>query len=211
MNSKKMWLALIIIFVSGIIIGLVSGLAIGRRRSFSGFSATGRFRNRIISNITHKLELDDEQHAQTEKIINAMAEQIRRYQTEQRPKIKAVIDKAMGDIAKLLTPEQLQEFTEMRAKTARYRHSHRRGREGREWSEDREHRRRDSERKRYNDKISPTRSLGPQNPSNSLNASGPARTSNYSNLSGPKNSSSSLNSSGPAKASNSLDSLGPAQ
>ena len=137
-NSKKMWLASIIIFISGIIIGLVSGLAIKPHQPSFGFSSAGRFRNRIISNITRQLALNEEQHAQTEKIINAMAEQIHSYQTEQRPKIKAVIDKSMSDIEKLLTPEQLEKFIEMRAKIAKH-HSGRRERkgfEGRRYSRD---------------------------------------------------------------------------
>ena len=129
MKSKKMWLAVITIFISGLIIGLVSGLAINRHRSFSRFSSSGRFRNRIIGNLTRQLALNDEQQAKTEKIINAMSEQIRRYQTEQRPKIKAVIEKSMSEIEKLLTPEQLKKFFVMRAKIAKHHRGRRHGRE----------------------------------------------------------------------------------
>jgi hypothetical protein len=130
MNSKKMWLAVVTIFISGVIIGLVSGLAINRQRSFLRFPLAGRFRNRITNNLTHRLELNAEQQAETEKIINAMAEQIRNYQTIQRPKIKAVIDSAMSEIEKLLTSEQREKFIAMRAKMAKHR-GRRYGRQGR--------------------------------------------------------------------------------
>jgi len=129
-NSKKMWLAVVTIFISGVIIGLVSGLAINSHRSFARFPFAGNFRNRITNNLTHRLELNAEQQAETEKIINAMAEQIRHYQTIQRPKIKIVIDSAMSEIEKLLTPEQRDKFIEMRTEMAKHR-GRRYGRQGR--------------------------------------------------------------------------------
>jgi hypothetical protein len=121
-KSKKMWLAFAIVFIAGIVIGVLSGALVMHRSTRNGRQMSSRFKSRMLMHMTQRLDLDVEQKEQAKTIISLMMEKIYQQQTEQRPIIKAVIDTALSDIEKILTEEQKIKFNKMKIEMAKRRH-----------------------------------------------------------------------------------------
>ncbi|MCF6177348.1 MAG: hypothetical protein L3J71_16465 [Victivallaceae bacterium] len=120
-KSKKMWLAFTLVFIAGIVIGVLSGVIVMHQSSRAGRPMPSRFKSIMLMHMTQRLNLTVEQKEQVKPIIGLMMEKIHQHQTEQRPVIKAVVDTALSDIEKILTEEQQIKFNKMKFEMAKRR------------------------------------------------------------------------------------------
>lgn len=127
MNSKKLWVAFSIVFLSGIAIGVVVGLFVKPQTSPPERKMPEMMKMRLFRHISEELEFTPEQQVVAQKILTKMSEDIRKFQSDQRPKIKSIIDTAFAEITKILTDDQKVKMTELQERMAKYHNMRREG------------------------------------------------------------------------------------
>lgn len=134
MKLKKMWIAFAVVFLSGIIIGVVGGIF------FSAYFNPGKenekrrqgwLKMHLLRRMSDELQLDLNQRTAVEKILHDMTKSISDIHAGQRPIIKEVIDKSFADIDKILTEDQKMKFVVMQQKMAETREKYRHERDRR--------------------------------------------------------------------------------
>ena len=113
---KKIWIAFIVIFFSGIAIGIVCGMALKHSLSKKKCRQHGIMKMRLIRHISSELKLTSDQQASVDKILSTMTEHVSALHAEQRPKIRNIIETAFDDIDKVLTEKQKIRMAELKKK-----------------------------------------------------------------------------------------------
>ncbi|MFH0879953.1 MAG: hypothetical protein V2A34_09590 [Lentisphaerota bacterium] len=115
MKKNQLWLAAVILLISGGIIGFISGATVARiqivRTIQQGPDAV---RQVVMKRLTRKLSLNQEQQASVSQTVAAAQVQLSILREEQKPKIKLIVQKAVEDMKKVLTPEQQATLDQMR-------------------------------------------------------------------------------------------------
>jgi Spy/CpxP family protein refolding chaperone len=124
-NSKSRWqlrAAAAMIFVLGFAAG---ALALNAYRAWSrgGASRQDRFEQ-----MAERLKFNDEQKTQVQKILGDTREQLQALRKESEPRVNEIRRQADERLQKVLTPEQWQQFQQLRNETRGGRE--RRGRDG---------------------------------------------------------------------------------
>lgn len=126
-NSKSRWqlrAAAVLIFVLGFAAG---ALSLNAYRAWSGRGAQASREGRF-EQMAERLKLKDEQKTEVQKILGDTREQLQALRKESEPRVNEIRRQADERLQKVLTPEQWQQFQQMRDETRSGRE--RRGREG---------------------------------------------------------------------------------
>lgn len=126
MAKWKIWVALLMLFVSGVLIGSV-GTRMYVRHKLSGIFSRERpaVRNLFVRRLTRELHLTREQRKEIEEIANRAAEKFYKLHTQHRSEVEIIFDQSASTMKEHLSPAQQEQFNELR-KRMKARHERRR-------------------------------------------------------------------------------------
>jgi hypothetical protein len=114
MKNGKIILGIILVFVLGVLCGLLSSHIMNRYRIESILSGKGQSREEFIfRKLDHKLGLDAGQKDQIRAIIHETHEEIRTLRNRFKPQTEAIIANSQARISLLLNPEQRKKYEQM--------------------------------------------------------------------------------------------------
>ena len=118
MAKWKIWVALLVLFVSGVLIGSVSTRMYVRHK-LSGIFSRERpaVRNLFVRRLTRELDLTREQRQEIGQIATRAAEKFHELHSEHRSQAEALFDQSASEMKKLLSPAQQEQFEELRKRT----------------------------------------------------------------------------------------------
>lgn len=128
MAKWKIWVALLVLFVSGLLIGSV-GTRMYVRHKISSIYSRERpaVRNLFVRRLTRELDLTREQREKIEEIASRAAEKFHNLHTQHRSEVEVIIDQSASEMKKHLSPAQQEQFDELRK---RMKAQHKRRRHG---------------------------------------------------------------------------------
>ncbi len=109
-NSWQVRAAAVLIFVLGFAAG---ALALNAYRAWSRGGASVSRQDRF-QQMSERLKLEGEQKSQVQKILGDTREQLQALRRESEPRVKEIRAQADEHLRKVLTPEQWQQFQQMR-------------------------------------------------------------------------------------------------
>jgi hypothetical protein len=115
MAKWKIWVGLLVLLVSGVLIGSV-GTRMYVRHKISGIFSQERpaFRNLFVRRLTRELDLTREQREEIEEIASRAAEKFHKLHTQHRSEVEVIIDQSAAEMKKHLSPAQQEQFDELR-------------------------------------------------------------------------------------------------
>ncbi|MHB8174461.1 MAG: periplasmic heavy metal sensor [Nitrospirota bacterium] len=113
MKRWKAVLGIIFIFLLGAIAGGIISSAVYRHRQPWGKPHS---REQVVRKLSHKLNLDANQRAQVEAIVNDAHNQMRDMRRAVQPKIDSILTDAQAKIRAVLRTDQKQEFNKLVAR-----------------------------------------------------------------------------------------------
>ena len=113
----------VVTVVATLIVGFLIGVVADRfwlsRHPIRGARTQHFVTERIVKRLDGELHFTDQQRAQVTQIIQARQQRISALLGGVRPQIRAQIDQANTEIAKILTPEQRTKFEQMKMRVHR--------------------------------------------------------------------------------------------
>lgn len=113
MNKLKPWLVVLLVFLAGVVCGVVGTRAVVRHAVRAAVQKPEQIRQRIENRLASHLALTPEQRAQAHEILLAAQQEIQGLRAELQPRYLGIVDRAEAEIAALLTPEQRAEFEKL--------------------------------------------------------------------------------------------------
>lgn len=114
MNNIKAVIGIILVFLLGTACGGIITHMVnrGRLESFIKGGAESR-EEEIVSRLTRKLQLDQQQQGQVRSIIHENHTAIRQVRNQYRPQIQAIMEQGQARISVFLRPEQQEKFRQI--------------------------------------------------------------------------------------------------
>jgi len=113
MKNPKAWLCVVLIFIAGIVIGMIAG----HRMTLSVMQKASRdpayLRQMIVKRLSCKLDLSEDQRKSIEGIITDSQVSIRDLRGEVEPRFADILKNAERQIAEVLNAEQQEQFRRM--------------------------------------------------------------------------------------------------
>lgn len=114
MKSSKAIAGVVLVFVLGILCGILATHLMYNYRIESILSGRAQTREEVIVNrLDRKLGLDKKQEKQVRAIIHETHEQIKVLRNQLRPQTETIIEKAQAKITTVLTPGQRTRYEQM--------------------------------------------------------------------------------------------------
>jgi hypothetical protein len=128
MAKWKIWVALLVLLVSGVLIGSV-GTRMYVQHKLSGIFTRERpaVRNLFVRRLTRELDLTREQRMEIEKIASRAAEKFHKLHMQHRSEVQVIIDKSTSEMKKHLSPAQQEQFDELQKRMKAQRKRQKRG------------------------------------------------------------------------------------
>jgi len=128
MSKWKIWVGLLVLFLSGVLIGSV-GTRMYVRHKISGMFAKERpvIRDLFFRRLTRELDLSKEQRQEIEKIASRAAEEFHALRGQHRGEAEAILDQAVSEMRKYLSPEQQEQLERIRKRMKTWRKRRRHG------------------------------------------------------------------------------------
>jgi Spy/CpxP family protein refolding chaperone len=111
--SKTKVLALAVLLMT-FVTGMGVGVFAAHMHILYGGPGAERFPHAMVNRLDRRLDLDDAQRRQVEEIIQRHHHAIDAIWSGARPRVRAEIEAANAEIARVLTPEQRARFAKMR-------------------------------------------------------------------------------------------------
>ena len=113
MKSFKPALLLLLVFLAGIVVGVIGTRAVVRQVIRSVVANPNLFWTRIERTLTADLKLNAEQRARVHQILAETHDRVKTLRNEYQPRLLPVIEQARSDINAALTSEQRAKFDKM--------------------------------------------------------------------------------------------------
>ena len=110
MKSLKIWLLLALVFLAGVVAGVVGTRAMVRHAVQNAILHPEKFQVMLERNLTRKLELDNGQRVKLHQILAATHTDMKNLRREYQPRFFEVVSNAEGQITAILTPGQQAQF-----------------------------------------------------------------------------------------------------
>lgn len=114
--SKTTFIAILVVlvtfgagFAAGLFTGHMTALRVFRPERLPEFATRA-----IVNRLEHRLDLTDAQRTQVEEIVHRRHRAINRIRGNVEPQIRAEIEKANQEIERILTPQQREQFTQLK-------------------------------------------------------------------------------------------------
>jgi hypothetical protein len=122
MSKWKIWVGLLVLFLSGVLIGSV-GTRMYVRHKISGMFAKERpvIRDLFFRRLTRELDLSKEQRQEIEQIASRAAEKFHTLRGQHRGEAETILDQAVSEMRKYLSPEQQEQLERIRKRTKTWR------------------------------------------------------------------------------------------
>ena len=110
-----MWSAFILVFLSGIVIGVVIGIMVAHSpdQAKNNHKRQKMVKIRILRNMSSRLNLTADQKVQVEMILDNMTKNIASIHADQRPVIKDIIKQSFDKINLILSDDQKEKLRRM--------------------------------------------------------------------------------------------------
>lgn len=116
MKRIQILLAITLIFISGVVVGAVGGLALAHRHIVSIIEGGPEaVREVVMRRLTRVLDLTDEQRISVEAVVADAHEQIITLRRRHQPEAEEIIGTAVADIKRVLSDEQKAELDAIHA------------------------------------------------------------------------------------------------
>jgi Spy/CpxP family protein refolding chaperone len=115
MKQFKSWLLLALIFLAGMVVGVVGTRVVVRHFVRDAIMHPEKVQAVMERNLTRRLRLDDGQQSKLHQILSDAHGEMKALQREYQPRIFEVVSNADGQIAAILTPEQQAKFEQLKA------------------------------------------------------------------------------------------------
>jgi hypothetical protein len=114
MNNRKAIAGVVVVFVLGILCGILATHLHYNYRIESIISGRGQSREEmIIKRLDRKLHLDEQQESQIRAIVHETHRELRALRNQFRPQTEAIIEQSQARISAILTPEQRKDYDQM--------------------------------------------------------------------------------------------------
>jgi Spy/CpxP family protein refolding chaperone len=120
MKSLKIWLLLALVFLAGVVAGVVGTRAMVRHAVQNAILHPEKTQVMLERNLTRKLELDNGQRVKLHQILAATHSDMKNLRREYQPRFFEVVSNAEGQITAILTPEQQAKFDRLLAEKLPY-------------------------------------------------------------------------------------------
>ncbi len=114
MSSTKTKLVAVAVILVTFVAGLAAGVFAAHMHILYGGPGAARFPHAMVNRLDRRLDLTDAQRKQVEEIINRRHANIHTMWATVRPQVRAEVERANDEIARVLTPEQRARFEKMR-------------------------------------------------------------------------------------------------
>lgn len=127
MKDLKIWIGLLVLFLSGVSVGAFGTWIIAERRIMESFAHDRPpFHQAVMRRLSRDLNLDDSQRPRIEKIVIQTQEELRALRESTLPERHRIMERSLGAMKLELSPEQQKKLEEIHEKV-----EERRGRKGR--------------------------------------------------------------------------------
>ena len=111
LTSWKIYLGMLVIFISGLVIGS-AGTGILLKTRFHRFRQAGveDKQDRVMKMLNWKLKLNEQQQTRIRPIVGELLQNFSRLHSKVYPEIEVLMDQAVEEINKELTPDQQQKL-----------------------------------------------------------------------------------------------------
>lgn len=117
MARWKIWTGLVVLFLSGAVIGgAVTHCWVQAQFESRWESSSQAKRPWMLQRLTRKLDLTDGQKAGLEPIVNQAQEELFALRAQQQPQVEAIWGRTLAAIKPVLTPEQQPKLAEFQQK-----------------------------------------------------------------------------------------------
>ena len=116
MKTFKLLLLVLLVFLSGVVSGVVGTRIVVRRVMGEVILHPETVQPRIERTLAFQLRLDNDQRAKLHVILSDAHEQLQALRKEYRPQVILVLSHANDQVAGLLTPEQRARFEQWKDK-----------------------------------------------------------------------------------------------
>jgi Spy/CpxP family protein refolding chaperone len=110
----KNTLLAVVVLVLTFVAGMAAGIFAAHMHILHGGPGAARFPRAMVNRLDRRLDLTDAQRKQVEEIVNRRHANIDEVWGGVRPRVRAEIEAANEEIARVLTPEQRARFEKMR-------------------------------------------------------------------------------------------------
>lgn len=114
MKRIKPWLVLALVFLAGLVLGVVATRIAVRKFVQTAITQPDKLRDRIELRMSRRLALTPEQREKVHTALRQAQERIQALRAENQPRFHLILTDARDEIAAALTPEQREEFAKFR-------------------------------------------------------------------------------------------------
>lgn len=114
MSSTKTKLVAVALIALTFLAGMAAGVFAAHMHILRGGPGAARFPHAMVNRLDRRLDLTDAQRKQVEEIVNRRHANIHAVWKGVRPRVRAEVEAANEEIARVLTPEQRARFEKMR-------------------------------------------------------------------------------------------------
>lgn len=114
MKNWKSILLLVLVFLAGVAVGVVSTRAVVRHFMQQAFAHPQRLQAFIERDLSRKLRLDTSQRAKLHTILTDTHDQLQNLREQYRPQAALVFSNADAEITAMLTPEQQARYEKVK-------------------------------------------------------------------------------------------------
>lgn len=119
MKKLKPWLVLALVFLAGVVFGVVATRIAVRHFVRVVITHPDRLRERIERDLTRRLKLNDQQRPKVHAALVRAHERLQALRAEFQPRFAEILDAARTEISAELTPEQRARFEKFREENRR--------------------------------------------------------------------------------------------
>jgi len=117
MARWKIWTGLVVLFISGAVIGGVVTHCWMQSQLETRWEASSQAKRPwMLQRLTRKLDLTDGQKAGLEPVVNQAQEELFALRAQQQPQVEAIWGKTLAAVKPVLTPEQQPKLAEFQQK-----------------------------------------------------------------------------------------------
>ena len=118
MKNWKTILLLVLVFLAGIAVGVVSTRTVARHLVRRAIAEPERVQNYVERDLAWKLRLDKPQRVKLHEILSGSRGQLRELRLQIQPQSALVLSNANAQITAMLSPEQAAQFEEFKRSNA---------------------------------------------------------------------------------------------
>lgn len=117
MKRWKPWLVLTLVFLAGVVFGVVATRVVVRHYVRTAITQPEMIRARIERDLTRRLKLNDQQRPQVHAALVRAHARLQTLRQEFQPRFLVIVSDAQQEVSSVLTPEQREQFEKFKLET----------------------------------------------------------------------------------------------